>query len=149
MHWTMNIYSSVSPRGRKPSTFEGHSQLPASKALCKLRNVPIRKTCLVAYITDVTDASLLHYTPFTRYNRLSNRFDNRFDNRVERTATVISTGCETGLYSRFVNRLYTPYCRLSNRTGWMFLYTIQPVVTPVWQQVVSCKRGFRPTFQLG
>jgi len=47
-------------------------------------------------------------------------------------------------------------------TGWMFVYTIQPVVQPVvkpdnrlsnrfynrfvqpvWQQVVSCKRGFR------
>ena len=24
------------------------------------------------------------YTPFTRYNRLSNRFDNRFDNRLYR-----------------------------------------------------------------
>jgi len=68
------------------------------------------------------------YTPFTRYNRLSNglynRFDNRlyrvnehptgcqtgcqtvdnrFDNRVERTATVRSTGFQ---------RLYTRYSRL-------------------------------------
>jgi len=40
------------------------------------------------------------YTPFTRYNRLSNRLykSNRvynwFDNRVERTATVRSTGCQ-------------------------------------------------------
>ena len=25
----------------------------------------------------------------------------------------------------------------------MFVYTIQPLVKPVWQQVVSCKRGFR------
>jgi len=74
-----------------------------------------------------------HYTPFTRYNRLSirlcNRFDNqlyrvnkhptgcqtRFDNRVERTATVRSTGCQTRLYNRFDNRLYTRYSRLSNR----------------------------------
>jgi len=27
-------------------------------------------------------------------------------------------------------------------TGWMFVYTIQPVVRPVLQPVVSCKRGF-------
>jgi len=42
--------------------------------------------------------------------------------------------------------------RLSYRltTGWMFVYTIQlvvqpvikPPLQPVWQQVVSCKRGF-------
>jgi len=41
--------------------------------------------------------------------------------------------------------------RLSNTTGmttgWMFVYTIQPVikpvVQPVWQPVVSCKRGIK------
>jgi len=27
-------------------------------------------------------------------------------------------------------------------TGWMFVYTIQPVVKQVIQPVVSCKRGF-------
>jgi len=47
------------------------------------------------------------YTPFTRYNRLSNH--------VERTATVRSTGCQTALYNRFDNRLYTPYSRFDNR----------------------------------
>jgi len=26
-------------------------------------------------------------------------------------------------------------------TGWMFVYTIQPDVKPVWQPVVSCKQG--------
>jgi len=52
-------------------------------------------------------------TTFTRYSRLSNRIDNRFDNRVERTA-VRSTGCQTGLYNRFDNRLYKRYNRLSN-----------------------------------
>jgi len=60
---------------------------------------------------------LRSYTPFTRYNRLLNRFNNRFDNRVERTATVRSTGCQTGLYNLFVNRLYTRYNQLSNQTG--------------------------------
>jgi len=39
-------------------------------------------------------------------NGCTTRFDNRFDNRVERTA-VHSSGCQT---------------------GWMFVYTIQPVV---------------------
>jgi len=67
------------------------------------------------------------YTPFTRYNRLLNRFGcqtgyptgcqtglyNRFVNRVERTATVRSTGCQTRLYNRFDNRLYTRYSRLT------------------------------------
>jgi len=47
-------------------------------------------------------------------NRLSNMFDNRFDNRVEQTA-VRSTGCQTGLYNQFDNRLCTRYSRLSNR----------------------------------
>ena len=36
-------------------------------------------------------------------------------NRVERTATVRSTGCQTRLYNRFDNRLYTRHNRLSNR----------------------------------
>jgi len=52
-------------------------------------------------------------TPFTQYNRLSNPLSNRFDNRVERTATVRSTGCQTGLYNQFDNRLYTRYSWLS------------------------------------
>jgi len=55
-----------------------------------------------------------HYTPFTRYNRLSNGFDNR----VERTATVRSTGCTTGMTTGCIHD--TAGC----------------------QQVVSCKRGF-------
>jgi len=30
-------------------------------------------------------------------------------------------------------------------TGWMFVYTIQPVVKPVVQPAVSCKRGIKVT----
>ena len=89
--------------------------------------------------------------PFTRYNRLSNPLSNRFDNRLYR------------VYSRLSNRLYNPVwqpfeqtvlfvqhdcqtgCQTRLTTGWMFVYTIQPVVKPVvqllWQPVVSCKRG--------
>ena len=76
--------------------------------------------------------------PFTRYNLLSNRpvvscmqtfnrLSNPFDNRYD-------------------NRLYRVYVRT---TGWMFVYTIQPVVKPVvqpvWQPVVSCTRGITIT----
>ena len=82
-------------------------------------------------------------TPFTRYNRLSNRlsngFDNRFDNRVERTATVCTTGLTTGCIHD--TAVCQTGCQTGLTTGWMFVYTIQPVVKPVWQQVVSCKRG--------
>jgi len=67
------------------------------------------------------------------------------------------TGCHTGLYNRFDKHGLTTGCIhdtavLSNgcqtglTAGWMFVYTIQPVVKPVWQRVwqpvVSCKRGF-------
>ena len=46
--------------------------------------------------------------------------------------------------NRLSNRLC---CQTRLTTGWMFVYTIQPVVKPVvqlvWQPVVSCKRGLR------
>ena len=80
---------------------------------------------------------------------------------VERTVAVSSSGLttvlnqqpvrSTRLSNQFNNRLYRvnnypTYCQTSLTTGWMFVYTIQPVVKPVvqpcWQQVVSCKWGF-------
>jgi len=33
-------------------------------------------------------------------------------------------------------------CQTGWTTGWMFVYTMQPIVQLVWQQVVLCKRGF-------
>jgi len=69
--------------------------------------------------------SLTSQTPFTRYNRLYNRFDNRLY-RVNKHPT----GCQPVVIP-FDNRFE------------MFVYTIQPVVNPVWQQDVSCKRCFR------
>jgi len=36
-----------------------------------------------------------------------------------------------------------PVYTIQPTTSWMFVYTMQPVVQPVWQPVVSCKRGFR------
>ena len=75
-------------------------------------------------------------TGWTFVYRLWNQLSNRFDNRVERIA-VHSTGCQTGLYNRFHNRLYIRYSWLSNRLSngfdnWLNVYTIQPVVKPVW-----------------
>ena len=63
-------------------------------------------------------------------------------NLVERTVAVRSTR----LSNRFDSWLYRvnkhPTGRQTGFTiGWMFVYRIQPVVKPVWQPVVSCKRG--------
>jgi len=60
-------------------------------------------------------------------SRLSNQFDNRLDVCIHDTA-----GCQTGLYNRFKNWLYTRYSRFVKpglTTGWMFVYTIQPVAS--------------------
>ena len=40
-----------------------------------------------------------------------------------------TAGCQTG-------------CQTNLKTGWMFVCTIQPVVKPVWQPVVSCIQTF-------
>jgi len=61
---------------------------------------------------------------YTRYSRLSNRLSNGFDNRLN-----VCIHVDNGFDSRFY-RVYKhlPGCQ----TAWQ----------PVWQQVVSCKRGF-------
>jgi len=48
----------------------------------------------------------LNRQPAVLCKQTSNWLTHRFDNRVERTATVRSTGCQTGLYNWFDNRLY-------------------------------------------
>jgi len=102
---------------------------------------------------------------YTRYNRLSNplsnrllnRFDNPLSNRLlNRFDNPLSNRLLNRFHNRYDNRLYRVYkhstgcqIRLATglTTGWMFVYTIQPVVKPVvqpvWRPVVSCKRGFR------
>jgi len=97
---------------------------------------------------------------------------NGFDNRVERTAVrstgcqtvlynhlttvlnkqplfvqqwlfvqpVVKPGCTTGLTTGCIH--HTAICQTGLTTGWMFVYTIQLVWQPVWQQVVSCIWGF-------
>jgi len=125
-----------------------------------------------------------HFIWYPVYNRLSSRYRlyNRFDNRLYRvnkhptgcetgwmfvytiqpvvkrvwqpcstqTATVRSTGCETGSYNRFDNRLNvcihdTTGCETGLTTelttGCIVYTNIYPVVKPVWPPVVSCKRG--------
>jgi len=77
------------------------------------------------------------------FNRLSNQFDNRFDNRLYRVYSQLSTGCivytagcqtgcQGGCTTRFDNRLHRVNkhptgCHTSLTTGWMFVYTMQPV----------------------
>jgi len=75
----------------------------------------------------------------------------RTSNRVGKPVVQSSwqpVGCLFTRYSRLSNRLYnwTAGCTTGFTTGWMFVYTTQPVVQrvvkPVWQQVVSCQRSF-------
>jgi len=114
--------------------------------------------CKRQHSEDITN------TPFTWYNRLSNRLYNRFDNHLYRT-NKHPTGCQPGLTTvlneqtvrstrlsnrlsnridnqfdnGFDNRLYRVYKHLPGcQTG---LTTGFAVWQPVWQQVVSCKRG--------
>jgi len=80
------------------------------------------------------------YTPFTRYNRLSNRFENRFDNRlyhVNKHPTLCQTGCQTGLTTvsneqpLFVPPVVKPGCTTGlTNTVWQ----------PCWTNSCSFKR---------
>jgi len=95
---------------------------------------------------------------YTRYNRLSIRLSNRFDNRLYRVqkhstgcqtrlttglttcCIVYTAGCQTGCTIRFDNRLNEQ--RLFVQTGWTNSgCSFNTVFKPVWQPVVSCKRG--------
>jgi len=109
------------------------------------------------------------YTPFTRYNWLSNRMYNRFDNRLycvnkhPNGWQPVWQPCWTNSHCSWTNshcsfnRLSNPvsqpcwtnscsFNRLSNRVVQLVwqaaVYTIQPLVKPVWQPALSCKRGF-------
>jgi len=97
------------------------------------------------------------------FNRLSNPFHNRFHKRLYRVYSRLSnwlwmnSGCSFNtvvkpvvkhvwepIWQRDVSRIRT-LNRLSIglRTGWMFVYTIPPVV---WQLDVSCKWSFYNTW---
>ena len=71
-------------------------------------------------------------------NWLSNEFDNQLNVCIHDT-----TGCQTSCTTQFDNRLNEQWlliqhgCQTGLTTGWMFVYTIQPVVEPA----VTCKRG--------
>jgi len=64
--------------------------------------------------------------------------------------SVVKPGCTPGLTTGCIHD--TAVCQTGCQTGlttsWMFVYTIQPVVKTVWQQVVSCKRGFTNTISV-
>jgi len=94
-----------------------------------------------------------------------NRLSNGFDNRLNEQWLFVQHDCQTGLYNRFDKHSLTTVCtaRYNNllneqlfvqhgcqtslttglTTGWMLVYTILPVVKPVWQPVVSCKWGYK------
>ena len=86
------------------------------------------------------------------YSRLSNRLYNPVWQLVEQTVAVRTTQLSNRVVQPFwqpcwTNSLFVQHgCQTGLTTGWMFVYTIQPVVKPVvqpvWQLVVSCKRGF-------
>ena len=93
----------------------------------------------------------LFYTPFTWYNWFSTGCQTSCTTRLTIVLNeelfvqpVVKPGCTTGLTTGCIHD--TAGCQTSCQTGlttsWMFVYTIQPVVKRVWQQVVSCKRGF-------
>ena len=59
--------------------------------------------------------------------------------------TCCQTGCQAGLIDNRVNVCIhdTTGCQTGLTTGCIVYTNIQPVVKPVWQPVVSCKRGFK------
>jgi len=92
-------------------------------------------------------------TPNWLSNLFSNRFDNRLDVCLHDTAgcqTGCQTGCTTGLTTCWTNN-HCSFNRLSNRLSNPFDNRLNVCISlhdttgcqPVWQQVVSCKGGFR------
>ena len=79
-------------------------------------------------------------TQFTRYNHLWNRLNNRLDNQLYRVHKH-STGCPTGCSTGCMNS--TCLIRATQIQPFTSCKHIQPVVQPVSQPVVSCKRGLR------
>jgi len=96
---------------------------------------------------------------FTRYSRLSIRsgLTTVLNEQPLFVQPAVKPNCTTGLRTGCIHD--TASCQTGCITGWLFVYTIQPVVKPVWQpvcivytniqpvvipvwqQVVSCKRG--------
>jgi len=96
---------------------------------------------LIQSHSHASTSSLIFQAPFTRYNLLSNRLTTGLTNGC----IVYTASCQTGCTTRFDNQL-NEQCLLVQhgcQTGFMFVYTTQPVVKPVVQPVVSCKRSFR------
>jgi len=125
---------------RNSATAEPMTDVQQSPA-ARLRNKSLRVSSALQCTQNALQAVFIAIDYLqTLYSRRYNTLANIVQVSVIHSATV----CSTGLSIRFDNQLYTRYSRLSTlTTGWMFVYTIQPVVNPVWQQVVSCKRGLR------
>ena len=81
------------------------------------------------------------------------RFDNWLNEQLFVQHSIVYTNIQPVVKPCLSNRLYNPVwqpverhgcqtgCEACLTTGWMSVYTIQPVVKPVWQTVVSCTRG--------
>jgi len=90
-------------------------------------------------------------TSFTRYNRLSIQLSSGLTTVLNEqplfVQPVVKLGCTTGFTTGCIHDTAgcQTGCQTRLTTGWMFVYTIQPVVKRDWQPVVSCKRGVRHT----
>ena len=77
---------------------------------------------------------------YTRYNRLYRVYKHSMGRQTHLTTgltngcIVYTAGCQTGCTTRFDNRLNEQWLLVQHgcSTGWMFVYTIQPVVSCKW-----------------
>jgi len=89
--------------------------------------------CQTRLTTSLTNGCIL-YTA-----RCQTGCTTQFDNRLNEQWLFVQHGCQR-FDNRFDNRLYRVY---EHSTGWQPVVSWQPVVIPVVQLVVSCKRGIR------
>jgi len=124
--------------------------------ICKTGWVTYLQGLLVLLVNHVDLKPRLHDTTGCQtFTWLSDRFDNWFDNRVNvciRDTTGCQTDCQTGLTTGCI--VYTVGCqtgcttRFDNRLDVCLRDTAgceTDSIQPVWQQVVSCKRGITVT----
>jgi len=92
-----------------------------------------------------TVASLSHWVSTLVYSRLAmiqsvTEFVSEYWWRTVIPRLHNTIGCHSGSKTGCIHD--TASCQTGLTTGRMFVYTIQPVVTPIWQPVVSCIQTF-------
>ena len=123
-------------------------QITLTTCYCYIYSTVLLLRVLLTLDVGVIKQRAPSYTPFTRYNRLYNPVwqpavytiqpfvkpvVNGIDNRLN-VCIHDTTGCQTNFTTGLTTGL---------TTGCIVYTNIYLVVIPVWQQVVSCKRGFR------